>query len=258
VSSTTKAAAGIFLALLVLLALVYFVWLKPGSGAGDPSADLAGISEPTPPPEPTPSLQERLSERLAGTTLATSDAVIQELAAELSSRPELAIWLVNEDLVRRFVASVNNIATGKSPRQHVEFLRPDESFQVKEVQGRLVIDEDSFDRYHAVAQVFDSLDTEGLAALYGELKPLIDDAYAEISPAGRRFDDRLNQAVDQLLAVPVVDGDIQVEQKVVTYTFADERLEGMTPAQRQLLRMGPDNVRTIQAKLREFKAALSP
>jgi hypothetical protein len=40
------------------------------------------------------------------------------------------------------------------------------------------------------------------------------------------------------------------------YEYADRKLEALTPAQKQLLRMGPSNVARIQAKLREVQAAL--
>jgi len=42
----------------------------------------------------------------------------------------------------------------------------------------------------------------------------------------------------------------------VTYVYADESLESLSGAQRQLLRMGPDNVLLIKAKLRDLKAGL--
>jgi hypothetical protein len=209
-------------------------------------------------PEPTPTLEERLSSRLSGTTLATSDAVVRELAAEISSHPKLAAWLVNEDLIRRFVASVDNIASGVSPQAHLDFLRPKEGFEVDERRnGVLVIEPDSYGRYDLVAQVFASLDTEGTVALYRELEPLIDEAYAEIGPAGADFDDRLNRAFDLLLAVPVLEGDAEVEQLIVTYAWADDELESLAAAQRHFLRMGPDNVSLIQGKLGEFRAALT-
>ena len=40
--------------------------------------------------------------------------------------------------------------------------------------------------------------------------------------------------------------------KSVAYEFADPRLQSLSSAQRQFLRMGPRNVRLIQAKLREI------
>jgi len=254
VTNTNKIAAGIVAVLLALMVVVFLVFMLPDWDKKPP--EDTPIAAPLPIPEPTPSLQERMSERLQGTTLKTSDTVIRELVAQLSSRPELAAWLVNEDLVRRFVASVDNMSEGASPRQHLEFMAPDGAFQVQERGDRLVVASASYDRYDNAAAVIDSLDTPGTAALYRELKPLIDEAYAEISPRGANFDDRLAEVFDQLLAVPVLSGDVEVEQKVVTYTYADPRLEGMTAAQRQLLRMGPDNVAMTQAKIREIRAAL--
>jgi hypothetical protein len=247
----------IFVVLVVIIAAALGWWYLSRETAEEPLASTV-VGTPTPVPEPTPTLEERLSSRLSGTTLATSDAVVRELAAEISSHPKLAAWLVNEDLIRRFVASVDNIASGVSPQAHLDFLRPKEGFEVDERRnGVLVIEPDSYGRYDLVAQVFASLDTEGTVALYRELEPLIDEAYAEIGPAGADFDDRLNRAFDLLLAVPVLEGDAEVEQLIVTYAWADDELESLAAAQRHFLRMGPDNVSLIQGKLGEFRAALT-
>ena len=93
-------------------------------------------------------------------------------------------------------------------------------------------------------------------ALYGELEPLIDDAYAEISPPGSRFSDRLDAAIEELLEVTPESGNPELKPKVLTYVYADESLEGLSSAQRQLLRMGPDNVMLIKAKLRDLQVGL--
>ena len=256
-AENNRTIIGIFVVLLVIV-IAAFAWWWMGRGGDDEGIPPAAHPTPTPEPVPTPTLEERLSEKLSGTTLSTSDAVVRELAAGLSSNPKLAAWLVNDDLVRRFTAAVDNVAAGVSPADQLEFLRPKQGFKVKKNgDGTFVIDSASYARYDLVASVFASLDTEGTVALYRELKPLIDDAYAEISPPGRQFDDRLGKAFDQLLAVPVLDGPQEVEPLVVTYAWSDEKLEGLTAAQRQFLRMGPENVSTIQAKLGEIRAALA-
>jgi hypothetical protein len=248
---------GIFAALVVIIAGVVGWWLLTRDNV-DATEEAVVAVVPTPVPAPTPSLEERLSEKLSGTTLNTSDSIVRELVAALSSHPKLAAWLVNEDLIRRFTASVDNIASGISPRAHLEFLRPKERFEVDEKSnGSLVIDPRSFERYNLVAEVFVSLDTEGTVALYRELKPLIDDAYAEIGPPGKSFDDRLDAAFDQLLAVPVVEEPMQVNRLIVTYAWADEELEAMSSVQRHFLRMGPENVARIQEKLGQLRAALA-
>ena len=40
------------------------------------------------------------------------------------------------------------------------------------------------------------------------------------------------------------------------WAYDDERLESLTPAQKQLLRMGPRNVRIIKGKLHDIALAL--
>jgi hypothetical protein len=40
------------------------------------------------------------------------------------------------------------------------------------------------------------------------------------------------------------------------FVYADSRLETLAPAQKQLLRMGPENARSIKAKLHEMALAL--
>ncbi len=255
-ASENRTIIAIFVALVVIIAAA-FGWWYLGRDSDEEPLETAVAATPTPVLEPTPTLEERLSNRLSGTTLATSDIVVRELVSEISANPKLAAWLVNEDLVRRFVASVDNIASGISPQAHLDFLRPREGFEVDQRRnGVLVIETGSYGRYDVVAQVVSSLDTEGTVTLYRELEPLIDEAYAEIGPANANFSDRLDRAFDLLLAVPVLEEPAQVEQLVVTYAWADDKLEALSGAQRHFLRMGPENVSLIQGKLRELRAAL--
>lgn len=251
--SSVKTYVAIGAVLVVVLAVVGWFVLRP---ADEPVKEVIEAPTPTPVPEPTPTLEERLSERLKGTTLKTSDVVVRELVAELSSNPQVAKWLVNDDLIRRFVAAVDNIANGISPTKQLGFLRPKKGFSVVEKGDELVIDPKSYGRYDLATEVFVSLDTAGSVALYHELEPLIDEAYAEISPPGSDFADRLDAAIDHLLEVTPPSGSPTVQRKVVTYVYTDESLESLSAAQRQLLRMGPDNVLQIKAKLRDIKAAL--
>ena len=53
-----------------------------------------------------------------------------------------------------------------------------------------------------------------------------------------------------------VDGPVGLKPKGIGYAFADERLEGLTAAQKQLLRTGPRNVRIIKERLRRIALAL--
>jgi hypothetical protein len=67
-------------------------------------------------------------------------------------------------------------------------------------------------------------------------------------------------AIGRLLETPVIDRPIRLVRPVVMYRFEDPKLETLSAAQKQLIRMGPDNTRAIQTKLgemaRELRAAL--
>jgi hypothetical protein len=236
------------------LVFVYMMW----RGSDSPPPVIEPL--PTPPlrsfPTPTPLLEE-LPPELAGVSLGTSDEVVRELARGLTSHPKLLVWLANEDLIRRFVAAVEAIANGKSPRTSLEFLQPEGKFAVIERRGDFIIDPVSYERYNLFTGFFTSLDDDGLVTAYNRLKPLVNQAYAEIAQPGKRFDATLIRAIDHLLKVPVINHEIYLQEKVITYTMIDEDLEGLSEAQRHLLRMGPQNIHLIQQKLHLLASALS-
>ena len=101
--------------------------------------------------------------------LDSSDALLRTLAATLSSNPAWAKWLLTDRLARRFVASVDNVAEGRSPKPHLGVLAPSGEFKAKEQRDAATIDPASYRRYDVVADVIASLDVNGLcAALPGD------------------------------------------------------------------------------------------
>ncbi len=232
-------------ALIVLLGVAYYFFLRsPQPDQREAAAKAPSIEEPVLSAEEIEPIDLDLNE---------SDSVVRKLVEGLTSRPELAQWLVTDDVVRKFVAAVDNIATGLTPRAQVDFFKPEGDFlAVETIDGRYNADPASFRRYDVVAQVFTSLDAMGFATLYRRLKPTIARAYRELGYPDQDFDDTMRRAIAQMLAVPVVEGNIGLEEDVVTFRMTDPELEKLNPAQKHLLRMGPRNVRAIQAKLREI------
>jgi hypothetical protein len=185
--------------------------------------------------------------------LAQTDAIVRQLVSGLSTHPSAAAWLAGDQLVRNFVVSVYNIAGGRSPAAQLARLRPAQKFQVRGSGAELSVDPRSYARYDAYGDAMAALDARGAARLYATLKPRIQDAYRELGHPDDDFDRVMGRAFDELLAVPVLDGRVvALASKSVSYEFADRRLQSMSSAQRQLLRMGPRNVKLIQAKLREI------
>lgn len=216
--------------------------------------------EPAPPPPPIdrPPVETPEEPALEVPELDASDELVRSLATTLSDHPRLAAWLAPDDLVRRFVASVANVADNENPRPHVGHLAPRGAFKVTEDYGQLVIDPASYRRYDPAVAVFTSLGTADGIRLYRQLEPLFEEAYRELGYPSSDFDRALVRAIDRLLATPVPDGPIVVKRRVKSYAFADPSLESLSPIQKQLLRLGPDNARQVQKKLRVVRDALAP
>ncbi|WP_343073247.1 DUF3014 domain-containing protein [Pyxidicoccus fallax] len=189
-------------------------------------------------------------------SLPESDGRVRDAMGRLSTEPEFAKWLQEKDLVRRFTAAVNNVAEGASPRMVLGFLAPAGGFEVAGAQGKTTIEPRSYARYDTVARVFGSLDAQAAGSVYRELKSLIDQAHRELAPPGQAFDGTFSRAIQHLLTVPIPEGPVEVQPQGALYVYASPELEGLSAAQKHLLRMGPQNMRIIQGKLRELQSSL--
>jgi hypothetical protein len=184
-----------------------------------------------------------------------TDALVRRLVGTVSTHPGIARWLATDGLIRRFVVAVGDVVSGRTPARHFRALGAPDPFRIFDRDGHAVIDPGSYDRYHEIADIVDSIDPGGAARVYATLRPRIEQAYRELGDAGS-FDGALDRAIVALLQVPVLEGDVAVAPKGAIYTYADPRLEQLTAAQRQLMRSGPRNVRVIQGKLRALALEL--
>jgi hypothetical protein len=194
------------------------------------------------------------AEAIAVPPLNETDALVRELVAKVSSHPRVAAWLATDDLIRGFTIGVANVAQGQSAARQLTMLKPSASFQVVKHGNDLAIDPRSYKRYDTLAAAAASIDAAGVARVYATLKPRIDEAARELGDAS--FDATFERAIVQLLNTPVADDPILVQTKGIGYGFVDPKLEGLTGAQKHLLRTGPQNARTIQASLRAIALAL--
>jgi hypothetical protein len=248
---------------LVVASIAFVVVVALGTGwyiLRDKGEQPAPVTPPPPvAPAPTAPAPQEVPQTPTTPlpTLDQSDPHVRELLGRLSTDAEFQKWLGIEGLIRRFAAAIANIAEGESPRAVLASLAPQGPFQIVERNGGTFIAPESFARYDGVARVFTSLDTQATAGAYKALKPLMDQAFAEIGRPGQRFDETLSRAIQRLLDTPVPEGKLEVvDTPGVNYAFAAPELEQLSPAQKHLLRMGPANARALQAKLRELREAM--
>jgi len=238
----------------IILILVAVFWFRRDSSevAPEPEATPApAVSEPLETGEPEPTLD--IGEV---PPLVDSDAWLQGIVSQISSHPQLAEWLVTPELIRGFVVVVDNIAEGTSPANHLDMAAPEGKFGVRESEDKIYVDSASYRRFDLLTEVIGSLDTEGTAELYTAIRPLCEQAYQDLGYPGEDFEATLRRAIQRVLAVPVVDGPVELERKVTAYEFADPALEELSPAAKQFLRLGPENLQQVQAKLRALSRAM--
>jgi len=185
-----------------------------------------------------------------------TDALVRTLVKQLSSHPQVAAWLATEGRIRNFTVVVANIAEGKTPAALLRTLRPSSPFRIVKQGDDLYLDPRTYDRYAALADAAASIDPAGGARLYATLKPRIEEAYRDLGHLDMPFDRTLERAIVLLLKTPIEEGPLRVEPRGIVYGYADEDLEDLTAAQKQLLRMGPRHARDVQRSLRSIALAL--
>lgn len=243
------------LAAMVAAGVVAFFYLRTPSEPADSAVPAAGAAATQP---SVPAARDPLGPAIEPRDLPPldlTDPVVRELLSGLSSRPELAAWLATDGLVRNIAVAVDNVARGSTPSAHLRRLAPQRPFVAQARGESFVIDPQSYRRYDGVADTVAALDANGLARAYVTLRPRLQEAYDELGNEGT-FDDAVQRAIARLLSTPVLEREVGIRPSPVLYQFADERLERLTGAQKQLLRMGPRNVGLIQDKLRELAGAL--
>ncbi|MEM5513843.1 DUF3014 domain-containing protein [Pseudoalteromonas sp. AS84] len=198
-------------------------------------------SEPVPEVKPLPTLNE-------------SDAVVVAKIDEYLSDSVMSL-MVTDDVIRRGVVFVDNLAKGKVAKKHTPVVQPEEKFSVNE-GDILTINPNSYERYTPYVKIFTSMSAAQAVRMYEEYKPLINNAYSEIGYGDDEFNQTLTDAIDLLLDTPEPEGDLPLLRDSVTYQYAFSEWEQLPAAQKQLLRMGPENMKKVKAALRNIKAQL--
>lgn len=228
-----------------------------GSPAPAPEAAMAVPASavpaaPAPAPAPTAPPAQALP------ALEDSDAWVREKAAGLSGDARARGWLSGSNLLQRWAAAVNMVSRGGVPQDALSFLRPRKKFVPLESDDRYFLDPKSCARYDAVADAFASIDPKAAGEFFAAARPLIDAAWSGLGEGRGGALDGVARAARELLAAPVLPDRVELRpsDKGIVYRFVDDALEGRSPAQKQLMRMGPRNQRKIQAAVRALALAV--
>ena len=215
----------------------------PAPAPLEPPRILHPVPDPQPGAAPLPSV-------------ADSDGLVADTLGGLVGRDALARFFVPDGIVRRFVATVDNLPR-KTIAQRVLPVRPvPGAFVVAGRDDTLTIGGDNALRYRPYVAVMEAAEAKRLVAAYLRFYPLFQAAYQELGYPNGYFNDRLVQAIDDMLAAPDVAAPRLVQPKVL-YRYADADLEERSAGQKIMLRMGTANAARVKEKLRAIRKELT-
>src|ERR1043166_1476926 len=175
------------------------------ASAGAPEAQ-ARWAEPA---KPLPSIEQ-------------SDAMMRDTVSGLVGRKAFEAMVYPSQLVRRIVATVDNLPRETAPRRVMPLAAVPGAFGASGEGDEMVLSAANAQRYSGYVHVFEALDARALAQRYAEAYPLFQRAYADLGFPKARFHDRLLAAIDDMLEAPVPTGPVKLVRPKVLYQFADQ------------------------------------
>jgi len=198
---------------------------------------------------------EALVEQQPLPLLADSDPVFRKDVVSVS--PAFSEWLQGDNLISKYLTLVNDFSQGLRIYKHIRFLQLNKPFRVLQDSRGIYIAPEGYRRYDQLAAAIKALNIQATLKLYHRYRPLFVQVFSKFGyPEDYRVEDIFAKAVANILAAPVLEGRIDLVRPSVRYKFADKKLEALNPVQKQMLRMGPQNTRIIQNKLRLLIEAL--
>ncbi len=249
------------IALAVAVGLGVWYYLAQHRATPPPTPPKLQQAEPPPPipaiEHPVPQDTEQPAHAAALPALSNSDKAIHEALGELIGADAVKNYLMPEDLIRRVVATVDNLPRRKVPVEKRPVVAVSGAFVAQGSNEQATLDARNYARYAPMVDVIRKLDMQRLAKLYLHFYPLFQSAYQDLGYPDGYFNDRLIAVIDVLLASPQPTGQIELVRPNVMYQFANPELEALPAGQKLLIRIGPDNAAVIKGKLTELRAALT-
>lgn len=246
--------------LLVLggIAAGFYFWQtqpEPGPAPAPPPAEAPAavkpepqirhpIKEMEPPEKPLPPLQS------------SDDAMLEVLTGFFGQQAVQEFFDVRE-IVRRFVVTVDNLPRKQVALRYRLFKPVAGQFLATGEGDNYLSNADNFRRYKSYVLLSDAVDARKLITVYTRFYPLFQQEYVNLGYPNGYFNDRLVEAIDDLLAAPEIPGALKLVRPKVMYLFADPALEELSAGQKIMIRMGVENAVRIKARLREARQELT-
>lgn len=247
------------LAIALIAGIGYYYYDSQPARDVQPAPAAKTGPAPAPQADAQPAIRNPLPEQEAKSlpTLENSDSMIRESLAELLGRKAFDDFVAPDRLIRRIVATVDNLPRRTAPRRMMPLQPVPGRFITAGAGEASTLDPANSRRYAPYVRVMEAVPARALVSAYVQAYPLFQRAYEELGYGGKYFNDRLLEAIDDLLAAPEVGAPVRLVQPKVLYEFADPDLETRSAGQKIMIRMGAENALKVKAKLREIRQELA-
>jgi hypothetical protein len=249
--SAALRGALIVVLLVVAAGLVYWFVLREKP----PETPPAVVAPPASAPPVAPAAPRAQPSGPPLPSLADSDGEMLQALQRLFGTGIDAL-LLRPGIVHRIVATVDNLPGDKVPQQVMPVRAPGGAFATIEQGGRPTISPANAERYARYVKLAAQLDTAQLVATYRRYYPLFEQAYRELGYPKGEFNDRLVDAIDDLLEAPQPEPPVPLVAPRAMFDYADPDLQDASAGQKIMIRLGPESEARIKVKLRELRRAL--
>lgn len=249
----------IIVTLVAIVAGVYYFWIEREREAAQAPAAPAPAAEVKPEPQIRHPIPQGLAPEAQKSlpALAESDEPIRDAITTLIDRATFEKYFNTANLVRRVVVTVEDLPRKKMGQRYNIAKPVAGQFLVAGKGENAAIDSRNYRRYSPYVQIGEAIDAKKLVALYTYFYPLLQEEYKNLGYPKKYFNDRVIDAIDDLLAAPEIKTSIKLTQPKVLYEFADPNLEALSAGQKIMIRMGADNAARVKAKLQEIRRELT-
>ena len=191
-----------------------------------------------------------------------SDVWVREQLPSLTWRKELLKLVIDDDMIRRLVVFTDNFAQGTLAYKYSPLVSPNVGFSAKDKQidesnqAHWTWDAQSEKRFTSYIELLRSMDSDKLVDWYIEIKPLLNEAYAELGYPEDDFTETVQAGIARVLDAEMPKEELKIVRPSVMYKYEDEEIEALDDVDKLLLRLGKENVLVIKSILLEFSEKL--
>ncbi len=184
------------------------------------------------------------------------DELLRQQLVAAGAKTILLNMLSDQQPLEVSAALIDGLSHGVILRKFLPARPFSEAFSIVTEDDGIYMSTTSYLRYDGFTDAVAKLDVGVLVNTFHMLRPVYEQVYGYLGLNPDDFDNAIIRILDLVLATPEIGEPIALKPKAVMYVYATPALESLPDVQKQLLRMGPDNIRRIKQQAQTLRDGL--